>query len=484
MGRIIGNAIFSANFEPKIGAPLDSRFVVDYYSDLTNTATWDKGDGNAYVYKGMIVSVVNDANNNGLYILNDIDYTNSNNWKKINVNYNEQKLSFGNINIIDTRYPVTLSSSIDSQFGKRYFPQLQEHFDDYNKFLFNIYCENGDVFLEKQFVSKNDLVDFLNNNLERNNNGNEVVPYIIECYAKINSSVGNINKIYGMNLFYSVLKGRNSYKKRILTLYDGAYSTGNKIDNFKHDLVKKLWDYFTFDGFLQEYNYDAAAKSIWFPQTYSNIYNPLYSGNSITFNSSIVGNRHVFNWGDSTFHLHDGYRLKVTSSVVIGMPIDQNTFSLFRDIFFDGMYSYNYSYCRVYKLEGRDHNSDNITALFLKPIGQDTFRLNYIPNISEKDLYAYYYEGDNDHQPVVKRLNATKSNLIISDISFLVKKTDWNVRPNIGNVSTINHIGKNKIKKIRFFIGDGNGNISPLSPEITPYTNRKVNKLTTLISKI
>lgn len=83
MARNQGLLSLSANFEPKIAEPFDSRMVVEEKSDLILLATWDSGDGNAYVYKGMLVSVINDSDssNNGVYRLIDSDYTQIENWK-------------------------------------------------------------------------------------------------------------------------------------------------------------------------------------------------------------------------------------------------------------------------------------------------------------------------------------------------------------------------------------------------------------------
>jgi hypothetical protein len=106
MSRNFGDAIFSANFEPRKAAPLDARNICGLKSDLTLLATWDNGDGNAYTYKGMIVVVTSDTTNNGLYKLNDSDYTNIANWEKVgsessgneNVMYNlsSQKVFWAN----------------------------------------------------------------------------------------------------------------------------------------------------------------------------------------------------------------------------------------------------------------------------------------------------------------------------------------------------------------------------------------------------
>jgi len=84
MGRDIGSALFSANFEPRIAEPLDARTVVDFKADLILLATWNKGDGNAYTYKGMTVSVINDIpENNGVYQLTAEDYTQVSSWEKL-----------------------------------------------------------------------------------------------------------------------------------------------------------------------------------------------------------------------------------------------------------------------------------------------------------------------------------------------------------------------------------------------------------------
>ena len=83
MGRITGDSIFPANFEPRKAVPFDARTVVDSGSDLISLNTWNTGDGNAYTYKGMIVSVINDNSNNGVYQLTNDNYDTESNWKVI-----------------------------------------------------------------------------------------------------------------------------------------------------------------------------------------------------------------------------------------------------------------------------------------------------------------------------------------------------------------------------------------------------------------
>lgn len=83
MARNKGIASFSANFEPQIAAPLDARLIVDTVNDLTTASTWQANDGSIYIYKGIVVSVINDPdpNSNGSYCLVADDYTQGTNWK-------------------------------------------------------------------------------------------------------------------------------------------------------------------------------------------------------------------------------------------------------------------------------------------------------------------------------------------------------------------------------------------------------------------
>ena len=85
MGRSKGNFNFAANLEVLAKAPLDAKQKVDLYTDLTDPATWEDGDGNAWLTNGLIVAVGNDPtiSNNGIYYLADADnYTLPGSWVK------------------------------------------------------------------------------------------------------------------------------------------------------------------------------------------------------------------------------------------------------------------------------------------------------------------------------------------------------------------------------------------------------------------
>lgn len=75
-------------------APLDSRLVVNQINDLTQYTP------PVIPYEGMIVSVINDDENNGVYKLIDPEYTNLDNWIKLGEgdgidDVNEENIIFG-----------------------------------------------------------------------------------------------------------------------------------------------------------------------------------------------------------------------------------------------------------------------------------------------------------------------------------------------------------------------------------------------------
>lgn len=74
MARTKGSANFAGSLEVLAGAPLDAREVVGTVADLTTAATFD------YVYVGLKVYV---KENQKIYVLNALDFTDSNNWSEL-----------------------------------------------------------------------------------------------------------------------------------------------------------------------------------------------------------------------------------------------------------------------------------------------------------------------------------------------------------------------------------------------------------------
>ncbi|MFW6377060.1 MAG: tail fiber domain-containing protein [bacterium] len=82
--RTKGLATVSRNYEPQIGEPFDARLRVGLKSDLTDTNVWEAPNGQVYTYKGIVVSVYDDTeDNNGVYYLKGSDYTQESSWEKV-----------------------------------------------------------------------------------------------------------------------------------------------------------------------------------------------------------------------------------------------------------------------------------------------------------------------------------------------------------------------------------------------------------------
>jgi hypothetical protein len=395
-------------------------------------------------------------------------------------------ISFGNISDSGNMdYPVTENSTIGDGKYQRYYPDLYNNFNSvYKDFLWDIVWSDGSSGLtQRKYNNRVELVADIGNNTP-NNSSIRTAYYNIECYAKQSNSVGRINKVYGMNKFLSMLKGRGNYKSRIGHL--GNVYSSLRWSN-KDSFISTIWDYFTFNGFTNSNNLANITSSTWIASNYHTMYGLLQNGNTITFNSGDAKNRKVFSWGDSDFYTHNVENMTVTDSVFVGLNLNATSFTLLSNTTLDNIY-YSYdSLIKVYKLNGISQYGDNISALYIKPVGMDTFRLNYIPNSTSKSLYMYVYSGWNDDQPLIRKLNdvnvsVDEGSKLLGDLSYMVSKFQW--QPNILYSNSRNHIGETKQKRFRFFIGDNNGNISNFSSEIAPYVYGTGTKVRTVIKGV
>ena len=212
MARNIGTSLFSANFEPRIAASLDARSVVQYKADLTLLATWDKGDGNAYVYKGMLVVVTDDATaeNNGVYRLIDNDYTQESNWEKLGSGGSTE--TYNRIEVDEIPYSsISFPFSVGQSSLVKYFQRLGEY---YNLFLFEVW-QNGDLLAKDLFfINQAELEDWINNN------ATEGLQTTIRCYYYEDTKITSISKLAGRNGAYSLLKSGKYFSTAFRTLGD------------------------------------------------------------------------------------------------------------------------------------------------------------------------------------------------------------------------------------------------------------------------
>ena len=115
MGRNKGTFNFSANLEVRTAAPLDPRLVVDSASDLVLASTWDGGDGKAWLYDGMVVSI---KDTHKLVMLTNYDpetaadaYQTASNWVEVDA-------SAARVNVIDNLTSDSVTDPLSANQGK------------------------------------------------------------------------------------------------------------------------------------------------------------------------------------------------------------------------------------------------------------------------------------------------------------------------------------------------------------------------------
>lgn len=88
MARQLGTFNLSSNLEPQVAAPLDSRLVVEYKTDLTDPSAFP------YCYEGMAVSVKSEKR---MYMLSGSDPTVLTNWTDMGPMPDHEEMSFNEI---------------------------------------------------------------------------------------------------------------------------------------------------------------------------------------------------------------------------------------------------------------------------------------------------------------------------------------------------------------------------------------------------
>lgn len=223
MARNFGIASISTQYEVKVKGPFDARMLVPTKADLYADDTWSW----VQVYKGMIVSVANDPdeNNNGVYILkdgSDYGYLQENAWTKLAgpeefsdfqeqiesdlTNYvsKEEAAKFVKMVIVDEDTPINEAVPVPEE--KTLYFQKQDgnlyEYISYNGVLTVIGSTGGgttpiDAYTKQEaderFALKTDLQGFITNTVD------DLVNYYTksETYTKteVNDLIGQISSI-------------------------------------------------------------------------------------------------------------------------------------------------------------------------------------------------------------------------------------------------------------------------------------------------
>lgn len=222
-------------------------------------------------------------------------------------------------------------------------------------------------------------------------------------YDIVGPNIPSVHKIYGVNKYYSVLRGRHKYlDTRTQTMAQGAMTWTSRvlwIESLKNQQL----------SFIGGPHNPNSFGAVWFSRTMTR---QLYRQPVTGFTLGSLGGlgRYVWDWGSSDWS---------------PCPVDatwnntQNPFSGFYHLWSPmntmsltwswddqpkyaarSVYNYDQSVICVHRIE-TNHMGDSMTAVYIKPVGIDTAVLNYI-DTSQYYIYAYY--DRRFHTPRVKKL--------------------------------------------------------------------------------
>jgi len=210
----------------------------------------------------------------------------------------EQRIEYGNV-LLATRAGTPAANRVFQNWGGRFFNDIYENPTTYMRCHWDIWedpTSGGTGRWEGQrFATLADLYQFLDVNCQRYS----VDPNLFEhsiyacCYDIVDTSMTRINKVYGMNTFFSMLKGSHKYKT-------GAKSV---------DINNVNWTQFqTWFAELCNQNMGfgsgttwspGAERALWLPRTSVKMYG--LPRNGFACENVMPPDRWVWDWGSSDF---------------------------------------------------------------------------------------------------------------------------------------------------------------------------------------
>lgn len=249
----------------------------------------------------------------------------------------------------------------------------------------------------------------------------------VKVYDAINSDIDCIDKVWGMNNFYSMLRGRRTYRRTSCHAGDGFINWW-LFPAWFEDLCNQNC------GFGPGHAYSLGDEAaLWWGRNEKKTYGLPKPG----FDSEItMGNgRFVWDWGSSDFtpanpvtHRHGVIGVTVSTimcafDTVLGTwtwhdPTVLNDFML-------AIIMPQYSWLMLYQIG--DITDPNRRAIFVKPIGIDKVGLTWF-NQSDYDLYAIHTRRD--YQPVIRKVTSFVQQSSGKDLTW-VARAAWR-RPQDG----------------------------------------------------
>jgi len=352
----------------------------------------------------------------------------------------------------------------------RMAPQLLYQYDEYKNCAWDIHEVNGPGrWTGQRFASGAALYTFLNANVTQSG-GVSTYNVMGTWYDEIDQSLPKINKIYGMNQFYSILKGRRAYKNSAVYCMNTDYNKGTycKWSNFP-----------TFFAALcnQAIGFPAGdtlaagrERAIWFARSkfpYGIPHsNHTMEGFMMGVGPSLEG-RWVFRAGTwyEDLDYAAGYRF------VVAPPTGEKSFVWVVFDVVSGAYEFVDRHKDIIKHMYHPHKSVAVllrfrnlgtgaVGLLCKPIGIDRLGFNWFDS-SRYDLHTY--SDKFDYSPTIRLVGPSHMDSEASDFRWFNKFAWFPIR-SAYKARASWHETKQEQPRVRFFLRDKTTQkISPLS---------------------
>jgi len=287
---------------------------------------------------------------------------------------------------------------------------------------------------------------------------------VARIYDVIDSASPRITKIYGMNTFYSNLRGRRNYKTGYVVACENTATNWAGLPAWFEDLCNQGM------GLPAGYTWNAADNAervLWFARNDGG--RKRYGLPKTGFSSNIGGNngRREWDWGTSSWINTPVPNTYVNSGgkLAIWCALSKTAYDTSWD-FFDSpsalmrQFGPNYSVLRLYRLE---RQGSGYNALLVKPMGVDRLGLSWF-DVSSYDLVAAYTKKDKTIQ--IRTINLGGAGTTYeerwNDLIWVEISACWPQQWQ-GTV-LLNYSATYQLPRIRFFLRDKTtGLISPLS---------------------
>lgn len=353
---------------------------------------------------------------------------------------------------------------------ERQFVHFWAHHNYYADCFIDVFeIEDGGVvhneWLEQKFADSTAFMAFVRANFSETpwNPNTPLYNCYIRVYDIIDPEIPKLDKIYGNNTFYSMLKGKSRYKRTVYTV-DGNICNWSQLGPWFEDLCNANI------GFGPGHSYSLGdEKALWFSRTQTKMYGMPPSGFSCDI--AVNGGRRIWNWGASDFDpipVVTGYH----NSPISGDPLlfcnlslaNWSSFWEFHNgvstSFLQQMMSHEYSTLALYALQS---NADsNHRAILIKPYGIDTVGLNWF-NMSDYDLYIFHNRKHSS--PIIRGPITGFGMRSMSNDLVWIDKRQWRP-PNWGGLRSrpnMNGVGQGRWTTQFFLRSRVDGKVSPLT---------------------